>query len=273
MVQNTAQAKSNGKMMWAYLLYTFVFAWLAELLILAVHRSGLVSGGLGSFLHYGLIILGPGLSPAYAALIVQKRYKAVTFKGFCRQILYTENMRTTVILTLFFGCIQFAACVAQERYRGNPWYLFIVYMPLMVLGGGLEEIGWRGVLQPQLERRFPFLAAALIEGVIWSVWHIPLWFVPNTTQSDMNFTAFALYCITLGCTLAAVYRLTKSIWACVLVHAWGNTTLGGMYTLTSLTNFPGIKTIVVYIIQVALIVLACTVCNKIRKCRSHGFAS
>ena len=115
---------------------------------------------------------------------------------------------------------------------------------MMIWGGGLEEIGWRGVFQPLLEKRFSFLAAAFIEGVIWGVWHLPLWFIPNSTQGDMNFIAFTLYCIILGLTLAAAYRLTKCIWVTILIHAWGNTVLGGMYTLTSLNNYPSVKTLV-----------------------------
>ena len=257
--------KSDGKIMWEYILYTFAFAWGTELFMIAAYRLGGFSGEFGLFLHYSLIILGPGLAPAYAAFIVQKRHEAVPFRVFCRQIFYTDNLRGTVFLTIVFACIQFVACITQESYRGDPWYLFILYMPLMVLGGGLEEVGWRGVLQPQLEKRFSFLPAAMMEGALWSVWHLPLWFVPNTTQSTYNFVAFTLYCITLGCTLAAVYRLTKSIWASILIHAWGNTTLGGMYTFTTLTKFPSTKTIVISVFQIMLIILVCTLYNK--KCR------
>ncbi|MCR1838915.1 CPBP family intramembrane metalloprotease [Murimonas intestini] len=127
-------------------------------------------------------------------------------------------------------------------------------------------MGWRGVFQPLLEKRFSFLAAALIEGVIWGVWHLPLWFIPNSTQGDMNFIAFTLYCTTLGMTLAAAYRLTKCIWVTILIHAWSNTVLGGMYTLTSLNNSPSVKTLVVYALQIAAIMLILLIEKKRRKC-------
>ena len=32
----------------------------------------------------------------------------------------------------------------------------------------------------------------LVLGVIWAVWHLPLFFIPGTTQSHMNFLAFML---------------------------------------------------------------------------------
>jgi uncharacterized protein len=115
--------KSNGKIMWEYILYTFALAWGTELLMIAAYRLGLLSGGLGQFLHYSLIIIGPGLSPAYAAFIIQRRHNAVTFKAFCKQIFYTDSIWITAFLAIVFACIQFVACVTQESYRGNPWYL------------------------------------------------------------------------------------------------------------------------------------------------------
>ena len=96
--------------------------------------------------------------------------------------------------------------------------MFILFMPMMILGGGLEEIGWQGVFQPLLQMRFPFLIAALIEGIIWSIWHLPLWLVPNTAQSSYQFVAFTLFCVTLGITLAAAHKITKSIWVSDLLH-------------------------------------------------------
>ena len=83
------------------------------------------------------------------------------------------------------------------------------------------------MFQPLLEKHFSFWVAALIEGVIWSVWHLPLWLVPNTSQETYDFTAFTFYCITIELTLAAAYRLTKSVWVPILIHAWGNTVFRG----------------------------------------------
>lgn len=247
--------KEDWCMLWRYLFFTFTIAWGTEFLLIAMYHFNLLSGSIATVLHFMVIGFGAGMAPAYAAFIVQKKQSGITFREFCKQIFYTANTRKTVVYFIVFTIIQFVSCVVQEEYLGNPWYLFILFMPMMVLGGGLEEIGWRGVFQPLLEKRFSFFTAAIIEGVIWSIWHLPLWLVPNTSQGAYDFTAFTLYCITLGLTLAAAYRLTKSIWATVLIHAWGNTVLGGMYSLTSLNNFPTAKTLIIYVVQIALIML------------------
>jgi membrane protease YdiL (CAAX protease family) len=42
----------------------------------------------------------------------------------------------------------------------------------LVFGGLSEEIGWRGYLQPRLQRRLhPAVAGALV-GVVWALWHL-----------------------------------------------------------------------------------------------------
>lgn len=248
-----SHTSSDFRKIWWYLFYTFTIAWGAEFLLIPAYYFKLLSGGLGQFLHFAVIGFGAGMAPAYAAFITAKKYQAITVPEFCKQIFFTRDFRQTVLFTAAFSIIQFIVCRMQETYLGNPWYLFILFIPLMIFGGGLEEIGWRGLLQPLLEKKLPFFIAAIIESFIWSIWHLPLWLVQNTTQASMDFTAFTLYCITLGCTLAAVHRLTKSIWASVLIHAWGNTVLGGMYTISTLIKFPSKKTIAIYTIQLILI--------------------
>ncbi|RKM59325.1 CPBP family intramembrane metalloprotease [Butyrivibrio sp. CB08] len=41
---------------------------------------------------------------------------------------------------------------------------FLIMLPLV---GFAEETGWRGFLQPMLEKRFPFPVATTIVAVIW----------------------------------------------------------------------------------------------------------
>jgi membrane protease YdiL (CAAX protease family) len=46
---------------------------------------------------------------------------------------------------------------------------------VMVVGGGQEELGWRGFLLPRLEARHSPVRATLILGLVWGVWHVPIY--------------------------------------------------------------------------------------------------
>jgi membrane protease YdiL (CAAX protease family) len=76
--------------------------------------------------------------------------------------------------------------------RGLPLYFLL----MVLIGGGQEELGWRGyILDPMEERLGPFLGN-LVLGVIWGIWHLPLFVLPATGQASMQFAGFVL--LTVG---------------------------------------------------------------------------
>ncbi|MGL6197526.1 MAG: CPBP family intramembrane glutamic endopeptidase [Lachnospiraceae bacterium] len=239
-----------------FMLWTFGIAWGSEILLILGKHFSIFSGIADTIITYLVIGFGAGAAPAYACYIVFKKCgKIKGFRNFMGIVFRAESIKKTMILSLIFAFSQLLFCLVCEEYRGGAWYLFIVYLPLMVFGGGLEEIGWRGLLQPCLEKKFSFTAAALIEGLIWAVWHLPLWFVSGTSQSSYNFISFASYCLALGFMLAAFYQLTKCIFAGVLLHAWGNVTFGGTFTLYNLENLQSVETTIFYIVEIILAII------------------
>ncbi|TGY91641.1 CPBP family intramembrane metalloprotease [Petralouisia muris] len=213
MVSSKNLNRIERKSILLFLFYSFLIAWGTEVVLILLYHFQLIRGSAAQILHFAVIGFGAGMAPAYAAFIIERKYSRATVKGFIKKVFQTENWGKSIAVLILFALVQFLACILQEEYSGNPWYMFILFMPMMILGGGLEEIGWQGVFQPLLQKRFSFLIAALIEGVIWS------------------------------------------IWVSVLLHAWSNAVLGGMYTLTSLCGFPSLKTWIVSLTQIIVIML------------------
>lgn len=53
-----------------------------------------------------------------------------------------------------------------------------------------EETAWRGFALPRLQRRWNPLTGSVILGVIWGVWHLPLFFIADSFQSRLPFAGF-----------------------------------------------------------------------------------
>lgn len=65
-----------------------------------------------------------------------------------------------------------------------------------------EELGWRGFLLPELQKKYTNLKSAIIIGCIWFVWHIPLWWAPFGTLvsgESISFLPVLTYFVMLIC--------------------------------------------------------------------------
>lgn len=89
-----------------------------------------------------------------------------------------------------------------------------------------EEIGWRGYALPRLARKFGFGSAGLIVGVVWAVWHFPLFFLlPGNANYGQSFPLFFLGVVPLSVAMTWLYVHTKgSILLAMLMHSSVNQT-------------------------------------------------
>lgn len=132
----------------------------------------------------------------------------------------------------------------------GDWWQVLVFIPVMLLFGGFEEVGWRGYLQPILEKRFGFVVATTINCAIWIVWHIPLCFIKGTYQYSGSYLWFAISLLGSAFSAAALHKVKGSIVPCILFHAIGNAVVS--YGL-SISN--GTGAVVSYICQVILAII------------------
>lgn len=231
---------------WEYLGWTFLINSISYAISIIGEQTGILSGSTGSNINTVISTFIGGASPLYATYIVLKRHGDVCgISEFIRRIFHTTNIKKAVIVTAVFSiALLIAAILAGER-TDYPWYIIIPAVPLMILGGGYEEIGWRGFLQPSLEKRISYIPAVLVVSVVWLAWHVPLWFISFSNQSSYDLIPYALQLIVNAFALAAIYKVSKSTIACVIFHAWGNA-IGALYEWRVFATFPVSKILLVY---------------------------
>ena len=257
------------KPIWTFLALTFIIAWASDAVLIIVERTGILSGMAGFIIVTMYHGITSACAPAYAVFILLKKHKQIKgVKDFFFRIFITENLSKIVIITAAFVVFQFIIAMISGQYMGDTWYFALLALPMLlagIIGGGMEEPGWRGFLQPALEQKFPFVVATLILGVIWAIWHIPAWFIQSIGQSSLNFLSFTLHCITLSFVMAALYKLTKNVFACVLFHSWTNA-LGIVFSNDILINPPGFKLIAIFAPQILAAIVICFIIeNKFAK--------
>ncbi len=104
----------------------------------------------------------------------------------------------------------------------NPLMIIVMIILDLINGGMSEEFGWRGYALPRLQARWDALTSSIILGVIWAVWHIPLWFMPPEPR-QFSFFLWSGLIILWSVLFTWVFNNTNgSILGAVLFHALGN---------------------------------------------------
>jgi membrane protease YdiL (CAAX protease family) len=103
--------------------------------------------------------------------------------------------------------------------------------PLILALG--EEIGWRGLLVPELAKMTSFTKTALISGIVWAAWHMPAIFLAdyNSGGTPDWYAAimFALMIIATSFAYAWLRLKSSSLWPAVLLHASHNQFIQGIF--------------------------------------------
>jgi len=83
-----------------------------------------------------------------------------------------------------------------------------------------EELSWRGYALPRLLARRSALAASLILGLLWGVWHLPTFLVPGAPQYGLPLPAFVLLTMAYSVLFTWIYIHTKgSVLIATVLHS------------------------------------------------------
>lgn len=85
-------------------------------------------------------------------------------------------------------------------------------MPALVLAlllGPIEELGWRGLALPLLQRKVAPFWASLILGVVWATWHIPAFLIGGAPQGSWSFVPFFVGVVALSVIVTPLFNTAR----------------------------------------------------------------
>ena len=116
--------------------------------------------------------------------------------------------------------VSFAYLISQDLAIPAIPLLGLPYLLMGLIVGPLsEEAGWSGFALPRLQSKYNAFSANLILGLLWAVWHAPLWFIAGSAQSTMPFWLFCIVVVALRVIMGWAYNNTSgSLIIAVLFH-------------------------------------------------------
>lgn len=99
--------------------------------------------------------------------------------------------------------IALGGTMPDSTVQGTALIVVAKFALVIILGGPLgEEFGWRGCALPALSARLGWRWAAIMVGVVWGLWHLPLFWMPGTAQSDLPMGLFLASTVALSVVFA-----------------------------------------------------------------------
>jgi membrane protease YdiL (CAAX protease family) len=190
------------------------------------------------------LMLVMGYMPTLAAVIVAGRMQGKAGVRALFSKLFIARVGIGWYLFAIFGFAAFSV-VALELYNlfgdgpvlpllstklpqfSNPLQLILYVVPMFIvitLING-EELAWRGFALPRLQAKYNALTSSVILGLLWTLFHLPLFFtLTGSSQVDESFVSFLISTVGLTVLYTWMYNHTRgSVLLAYLFHGAINT--------------------------------------------------
>jgi membrane protease YdiL (CAAX protease family) len=239
MNENLKTTRSKLAAPWIYFIATFIWTWLFWGVAVATGSTvETAAGGIPMLLG----VMGPmvtGIAFTYLTRDAAGRrdywkrvidFKRIPGKWYLVIFLFVPVLNIlAALLDVVTGGSGATWGEAAQNMLTNPSsiVLSLLFSSLIPF---IEELGWRGYVLDRLQEKQSALMSSLILGVIWSVWHLPLFFVQGTYQAGLGvgtlaFWLFILGVLPLSLPFTWIYNNTsRSTLAVILFHSMVNFT-------------------------------------------------
>jgi membrane protease YdiL (CAAX protease family) len=175
-----------------------------------------------------LVQLAPALAYIATVLIFKDMY--IPIKIYIRKIILLKIFLAIFIPFIILFSIYCFNILFNLKLSASVTLLTVTRFLWIIVGAIGEEIGWRSFLQPMLEKKYTVIVSSLIVGVIWGLWHIPVYW-----QGGLVFVmGFLFFIISSSIIMAILQRNTqKNLIISSAYHATINITIGIFFVNTT----------------------------------------
>ena len=165
-------------------------------------------------------------APAISALILVLYRHGVAGVGrflsrllLWRASLYWYGLILIVAPLVFYMAALFKEGTYPTLFPFVTIQAYLLALLLMVFKGPVEEIGWRGLALPLLQRRMAPIWAGLVIGVVWGLWHLPAFLLSGTVYNSWSVVPFFVGTVALSIIMAPLFNSSHgSIFVAALFH-------------------------------------------------------
>jgi len=257
-----------------YFVLTLLISWGGLLLIIGV--GGFLGTEAAPAERMPLLILGMLLGPSIAGLLLtglvhgrlgfrellsRLRHWRVAAGWYMIAILTAPGLVAAALLLLSRLSPAYIPGIVTSSDKGA---LLISGLVAGILVGIFEELGWTGFAIPRLRLRHGVLATGLIVGLVWGLWHMPLFLASaRTSQSVPPVIKLAVLLFTFlpafRVLMVWVYDRTGSLLVAMLMHVGQTATT--MIFMISAADIPTVVSHMAYPAALWLIVAAIALAN------------
>lgn len=171
-------------------------------------------------------ILG-GAAPALGALfIVAKFYSKEDAKDYWRNVyrfkvsaIWWAFVFLAPLLTGFIANLVVHRSLDFLNIGIRDLLAFPIIFAVMIFAGGAEELGWRGIMQKRMYKAVSLPLTGVIIGIIWGVWHLPLFLIEGFAHYDYHFLTYVFMTILFSLFMTGLVFKTSSVGLAILFHA------------------------------------------------------
>ena len=231
-IETTDLRKSYDGVGAGFFALTFIVTW--TFFIASVALSGRVSSGASLGPGLGALVLLGTIAPSLVALALTARAEGdAGVRALLGRIFrWRVGARWYVFAVGYMAAIKLTVAVVHRlatgtwpRFGNEAWYTIVAVLVISTWVQAGEEVGWRGYALPRLAARFGLGPASVVLGVIWAIWHLPLFYLHGADTYGQSFTTYLLQVTALSVAMTWLYWHTRgSLLLVMLMHAAINNT-------------------------------------------------